>query len=252
MILIKSDSQIAEMRKANQIVRDTLNLLCERTKEGVSTLELNRLAHDYIVKQGAVPSFLNYHGFPASICVSVDCEVVHGIPSKNKILQEGQIVSYDVGAIYNGWNGDAARTVGVGIISPECQKLIDVTEQCFFEGIKIIKAGQTRLGDLGHAIQSYAESFGYGVVRELVGHGIGRQMHEDPDVPNFGVQGHGMRLSSGMTIAIEPMVNQSTEQVRVLGDQWTVVEGNNKMCAHFEHTVLITEGDPVIMTLTSH
>lgn len=175
MILIKSNSQIAEMRKANIIVRDTLELLREHTKEGVSTYELNRFAHEYITKQGAKPSFLNYNGYPASICVSIDCEVVHGIPSKKKILQEGQIVSYDVGAVLNGWHGDAARTVGVGLISPECQKLIDVTEQCFFEGVKIIKAGTTRLGDLGHAIQSYAESFGYGVVRELVGHGIGHR-----------------------------------------------------------------------------
>ena len=249
MILIKSDSQIAEMRKANIIVRDTLNLLCEHTKEGISTLELNRLAHDYIVKQGAVPSFLNYHGFPASICVSIDCEVVHGIPSKNKILQEGQIVSYDIGAIFNGWHGDAARTVGVGIISPECQKLIDVTEQCFFEGVKVIKAGQTRLGDLGYAIQSYAESFGYGVVRDLVGHGIGRQMHEDPNVPNFGVQGHGMRLSAGMTIAIEPMIAMGTEKVDFLSDGWTVKTRDRKPAAHYENTIAILEDGIEILSL---
>lgn len=249
MILIKSNSQIAEMRKANIIVRDTLNLLCEHTKEGVSTLELNRLAHEYIVKQGAVPSFLNYNGFPASICVSIDCEVVHGIPSKNKILQEGQIVSYDVGAIFNGWNGDAARTVGVGIISPECQKLIDVTEQSFFEGIKVIKAGQTRLGDLSYAIQSYAESFGYGVVRELVGHGIGRNMHEDPNVPNYGVQGHGMRLSSGMTIAIEPMIAMGTEKVDFMSDGWTVKTRDRKPAAHYENTIAIFDDKIEILSL---
>lgn len=213
MILIKTDSQIAYMRKANMIVRDTLNLLCEHTKPGVSTYDLNKLAHEYIVSQNAVPSFLNYNGFPASICVSVDAEVVHGIPSKKKILQEGQIVSYDCGAIFNGWHGDAARTFAVGIISPECQQLIDVTEQCFFKGVNSIKAGETRLGDLGSVIQNYAESFGYGVVRELVGHGIGREMHEDPDVPNFGRAGHGMRLSSGMTIAVEPMITMGTEAV---------------------------------------
>ena len=178
MITIKSDTQIAYMRKANQIVRDTLDLLREHTKAGVSTYELNRLAHEYIVAQNATPSFLNYHGFPASICVSVDCEVVHGIPSKKKILEEGQIVSYDCGAIFNGWHGDAARTVAVGLITPECQRLIDVTEQCFFEGVKSIVPGVTRLGDLGHVIQEYAEKHGYGVVRELVGHGIGRNMHE--------------------------------------------------------------------------
>lgn len=249
MILIKTDSQIAEMRKANIIVRDTLNLLCEHTKEGVSTLELNRLAHEYIVKQGAIPSFLNYNGFPASICVSVDCEVVHGIPSKHKILHEGEIVSYDVGAIYNGWNGDAARTVGVGIISPECQKLIDVTEQCFFEGVKIIRAGQTRLGDLGYAIQNYAESFGYGVVRELVGHGIGRNMHEDPNVPNFGVQGHGMRLSAGMTIAIEPMIAMGTEKVDFMSDGWTVKTRDRKPAAHYENTIAILEDKIEILSL---
>lgn len=249
MILIKSVSQIAKMRKANIIVRDTLELLREHTKEGVSTYELNRLAHEYIIKQGAVPSFLNYYGYPASICVSIDCEVVHGIPSKKKILQEGQIVSYDVGAILDGWNGDAARTVGVGIISPECQKLIDVTEQCFFEGVKVIKAGTTRLGDLGHAIQSYAESFGYGVVRELVGHGIGRAMHEDPNVPNYGTAGHGLRLSSGMTIAIEPMIAMGTEKVDFMSDGWTVKTRDRKPAAHYENTVAILDDGVEILSL---
>lgn len=249
MILIKSNSQIAEMRKANIIVRDTLELLREHTKEGVSTYELNRLAHEYITKQGAKPSFLNYNGYPASICVSIDCEVVHGIPSKKKILQEGQIVSYDVGAVLNGWHGDAARTVGVGLISPECQKLIDVTEQCFFEGVKIIKAGTTRLGDLGHAIQSYAESFGYGVVRELVGHGIGHQMHEEPDVPNYGIPGHGMRLSSGMTIAVEPMITMGTEKVDFMSDGWTVKTRVRKPASHYENTIAILDDGIEILSL---
>lgn len=249
MILIKSNSQIAEMRKANIIVRDTLELLREHTKEGVSTYELNRLAHEYITKQGAKPSFLNYNGYPASICVSIDCEVVHGIPSKKKILQEGQIVSYDVGAVLNGWHGDAARTVGVGLISPECQKLIDVTEQCFFEGVKIIKAGATRLGDLGHAIQSYAESFGYGVVRELVGHGIGHQMHEEPDVPNYGIPGHGMRLSSGMTIAVEPMITMGTEKVDFMSDGWTVKTRDRKPASHYENTIAILDDGIEILSL---
>lgn len=249
MITIKSDSQIALMRKANIIVRDTLNLLRDHTKEGVSTYELNKLAHDYITKQGAIPSFLNYSGYPASICVSIDCEVVHGIPSKHKILHEGQIVSYDVGAIFDGWNGDAARTVGVGMISPECQKLIDVTEQCFFEGVRIIKAGQTRLGDLGHAIQSYAESFGYGVVRELVGHGIGRDMHEDPNVPNYGTPGHGLRLSSGMTIAIEPMITMGTEKVDFMSDGWTVKTRDRKPASHYENTIAILDDGVEILSL---
>lgn len=249
MITIKSDSQIAYMRKANQIVRDTLNLLREHTKAGVSTLELNKLAHEYILSQKAKPSFLHYNGFPASICVSVDCEVVHGIPSKHKILQEGQIVSYDCGAIYEGWHGDAARTVAVGLITPECQQLIDVTEQCFFKGVESIIPGVTRLGDLGHAIQSYAESFGYGVVRELVGHGIGRQMHEDPEVPNFGTQGHGMRLSEGMTIAVEPMINMGTERVDWMEDGWTVKTHDRKPSAHYENTIAITSNGIEILSL---
>lgn len=249
MILIKSSSQIAEMRKANQIVKDALNLLIEHTKAGVSTLELNRLAHDYIVSQRAVPSFLNHNGFPASICVSVDCEVVHGIPSKRKVLEEGQIVSYDCGAIWNGWHGDAARTVAVGIITPECQQLIDVTEQCFFKGVESIREGETRLGDLGYVIQQHAESYGYGVVRELVGHGIGRQMHEDPEVPNFGKAGHGMRLSSGMTIAIEPMIAMGTEKVDWCSDGWTVKTRDRKPCAHYENTIAITDNGIEILSL---
>lgn len=249
MILIKSNSQIAEMRKANQIVRDTLKLLQDHTKAGVSTLELNRLAHEYIVSQHAVPSFLNYNGFPASICVSIDCEVVHGIPSKRKVLEEGQIVSYDCGAILNGWHGDAARTVAVGIISPECQQLIDVTEQCFFKGVNAIVAGETRLGNLGHVIQSYAESYGYGVVRDLVGHGIGRQMHEDPEVPNFGKEGHGMRLSAGMTIAVEPMITMGTEKVDWGSDGWTVKTRDHKPAAHYENTIAITDNGIEILSL---
>ena len=210
---------------------------------------MNKLAHEYIVSQNAVPSFLNYNGFPASICVSVDAEVVHGIPSKKKILQEGQIVSYDCGAIFNGWHGDAARTFAVGIISPECQQLIDVTEQCFFKGVNSIKAGETRLGDLGSVIQNYAESFGYGVVRELVGHGIGREMHEDPDVPNFGRAGHGMRLSSGMTIAVEPMITMGTEAVDWSSDGWTVKTRDRKPAAHYENTIAILDNGIEILSL---
>ena len=249
MITIKSDSQIAYMRRANLIVRDTLDLLREHTKPGVSTLELDKLAYEYILSQNAKPSFLHYNGFPASICVSVDCEVVHGIPSARKILREGQIVSYDCGAIYNGWHGDAARTVGVGLISSERQQLIDVTEQCFFKGVQSIVAGKTRLGDLGNVIQTYAESFGYGVVRELVGHGIGRQMHEDPEVPNFGIPGHGMRLSEGMTIAVEPMITMGTEQVDWMEDGWTVKTRDRKPAAHYENTIAITSNGIEILSL---
>ena len=249
MISIKTDEQIAYMRKANQIVRDTLNLLRDHTKPGVSTWELDKLAHDYILSQGAKPSFLNYNGFPASICVSVDDEVVHGIPSKKKILREGQIVSYDCGAIFNGWQGDAARTVAVGLITPEVQQLIDVTEQCFFKAVEVIVAGVTRIGDIGHAIQSHAESFGYGVVRDLVGHGIGREMHEDPEVPNFGVAGRGMRLSAGMTIAIEPMINMGTERVDYMNDGWTVRTRDRKPSAHYENTVAIYHDHVEILSL---
>lgn len=249
MILIKSNSQINEMRKANQVVRDTLKLLQEHTKEGVSTWELNKLAHEYIVSQNAIPSFLGYNGFPASVCISIDCEVVHGIPSKKKILHEGSIVSYDVGAIVNGWNGDAARTVGVGVISDECQQLINVTEQSFFKGVESIKPGITRLGDLGYAIQSYAESFGYGVVRDLVGHGIGRKMHEDPNVPNYGTPGHGLRLTKGMTIAIEPMINMGTEKVDFLSDGWTVKTRDHKPSAHYENTIAILDDGIEILSL---
>ena len=249
MITIKSDAQINLMRRANQIVRDTLNLLRDHTKPGVSTYELNRLAHEYILSQGAIPSFLNYHGFPASICVSVDSEVVHGIPSKKKILEEGQIVSYDCGAIFNGWHGDAARTVAVGLISCECQQLIDVTEQCFFKAVESIVAGVTRLGDIGHTIQQYAESFGYGVVRELVGHGIGREMHEDPEVPNFGTAGRGIRISEGMTLAIEPMINMGTERVDWLSDGWTVKTRDRLPSAHYENTIAVTSNGVEILSL---
>ena len=249
MITIKSDAQVKLMRRANQIVKDTLNLLCEHTKPGVSTYELNRLAHEYIVSQGAVPSFLNYHGFPASICVSVDSEVVHGIPSKSKILHEGSIVSYDCGAIFDGWHGDAARTCAVGLISCECQQLIDVTEQCFFKAVESIVAGVTRLGDIGHVIQQHAESFGYGVVRELVGHGIGRSMHEDPEVPNFGTAGRGIRISEGMTLAIEPMITMGTERVDFLDDGWTVKTQDRKPAAHYENTIAITSNGVEILSL---
>lgn len=246
---LKTKLQIAEMKKANQIVKDTLDLLIENTREGVSTWQLNKLAHDYIISQKAVPSFLNYNGFPASVCISVDCEVVHGIPSKRKILQEGQIVSYDVGAILNGWHGDAARTVGVGIISDECQRLIDATEQCFFKGVESIVPNVTRLGDLGSTIQQYAESFGYGVVRELIGHGIGRNLHEAPDVPNYGIAGRGIRLIPGMTIAVEPMINMGTHKVEFMSDGWTVKTLDRKPSAHYENTIAITDNGVEILSL---
>ena len=248
MITIKSDYEIQLMRKANQIVRDTLNLLEDTIKEGMTTAELNKIAHDYIIKCDAIPSFLGYGGFPASICTSINEQVVHGIPSDKAVIKEGDIVSVDCGSIYKGYNGDAARTFMIGKVSEEKAKLVEVTKQSFFEGVKILKEG-VRLGDLGHAIQSYAESFGYGVVRALVGHGIGRDMHEDPEVPNFGKEGRGMRLRKNMTIAIEPMINLGTEDVYMLNDGWTIVTADGMPSAHYENTVWIKEDGVEILSL---
>ena len=248
MITIKSDYEIQLMRKANQIVRDTLNLLEDKIKEGMTTAQLNRIAHDYIVKCDAIPSFLGYSGFPASICTSINEQVVHGIPSDKVVIKEGDIVSVDCGSIYKGYNVDAARTFIIGKVSEEKAKLVEVTKQSFFEGVKILKAGVS-LGDLGHAIQSYAESHGYGVVRALVGHGIGKEMHEDPEVPNYGRQGHGMRLRKNMTIAIEPMINLGTHEVYMLNDGWTVVTADGMPSAHYENTVWIKEDGVEILSL---
>lgn len=248
MITIKSLDEIELMRKANQIVRDTLDMLQDNIKEGMTTAQLDRLAHDYIVKCNAKPSFLGYGGFPASICTSINEQVVHGIPSKKTVIKEGDIVSVDCGSIYKGYNGDAARTFEIGKVSEDKRKLIEVTKQSFFEGVKILKEG-VRLGDLGYAIQSYAESFGYGVVRDLVGHGIGKEMHEDPQVPNYGRQGHGMRLKKNMTIAVEPMINMGTHEVYALDDGWTIVTADNMPSAHYENTVLITEEGVEILSL---
>lgn len=248
MVTVKTAQEIELMRKANQIVRDTLLLIEEKIKPGMTTKDLDKLAHDFIKKCNAVPSFLGYSGYPASICVSIDEEVVHGIPSPKRYIEEGQIVSVDIGSIYKGYNGDAARTFAIGKIDSEKQKLIDVTKQSFFEGVKILKEG-VRLGDLGHAIQSYAESNGFSVVRALVGHGIGRDMHEDPEVPNYGRQGHGLRLKSNMTIAIEPMLNAGTFDVVMLDDGWTVVTADGKPSAHYENTVAITPEGVDILSL---
>lgn len=248
MITIKTDAEIQLMRRANEIVAEALELVESKIKPGVNTKFLNDIVHDYLIKCNAIPSFLNYEGFPASICASVNEEVVHGIPRKDRILNEGDIVSVDVGSIYKGYNGDAARTFGVGRITEEKQRLIDVTRQSFFEGVKILKDG-ARLGDLGHAIQEYVESNGFSVVRALVGHGIGREMHEDPAVPNYGRQGHGVRLKSNMTIAIEPMVNAGTYEVNILDDDWTVVTADLMPSAHYENTVAITDNGVEILSI---
>lgn len=248
MISIKTDSEIAKMRIANGIVRDVLLLLEEHVKEGVSTAYLDKIAREYIEKQGAKPSFLGYSGYPASICASVDDVVVHGIPSKHIILKEGQIVGLDVGAYIHGYHGDAARTFAVGRISPEKQRLMDVTKECFFKGVGVIKDG-VRLGDLSDAIQQHAEANGYSVVRELVGHGIGRDMHEEPSVPNYGTAGHGVRMKANMTIAVEPMINMGAKEVYTARDGWTVRTVDGKPSAHYENTILITQEGVEILTL---
>ena len=214
----------------------------------MTTKDLDRIAYDYITKCGATPSFLGYNGYPASICASIDEMVVHGIPSDDVIIKEGQLVSIDVGVIYNGWQGDAARTFAVGKVSPEKEKLLKVTEECFFKAIENLRDG-TPLGDIGYKIQTHAESNGFSVVRALVGHGIGRQMHEDPSVPNYGKKGTGIRLKKGMTIAIEPMINAGVYQVDFLSDGWSVVTKDRKPSAHYENTVAITEDGVEILTL---
>ena len=248
MVTVKTAEEIGLMRKANQIVRDTLDLLEEKIKPGMTTKQLDKIAHDYITGCNAIPSFLGYDGYPASACISIDDEVVHGIPSSERYIEEGQIVSVDIGSVYKGYNGDAARTFAIGRISDEKQKLIDVTKQSFFEGVKILREG-VRLGDLGHAIQTYVEANGFSVVRALVGHGIGTDMHEDPEVPNYGRAGHGLRLKANMTIAIESMVNAGTFDVRLLDDGWTVVTADGKPSAHYENTVAITENGVDILSL---
>lgn len=239
MITIKSDSEIAVMREAGKILANCLKLIGENVKPGVTTKKLDKIAYDYITSQGAMPSFLGYSGFPASICASVNEAVVHGIPSE-RILVEGDIVGIDCGVIYKGWQSDAARTFAVGNISEDLKRLIEVTEQSFYEGVKVIKEG-ARVGDIGNAIQNYVESNGFSVVRDLVGHGIGKEMHEEPYVPNFGKAGKGLRLKRNMTLAIEPMINEGSYEVAQLDDGWTVVTNDGKASAHYENTVLITE-----------
>lgn len=247
MITIKSDSQIELMREAGKILRDTLNMLKEHVKVGVTTKELDKLAHDYIISRGAKPSFLGYGGFPGSICASVNEQVVHGIPSNRKLVS-GDIIGIDCGVIYKGWQSDAARTFAVGEISEKHKKLIEVTEQSFFEAMKVIREG-ARLGDIGAAVQNLAESNGFSVVRDLVGHGIGKDMHEDPQVPNYGKAGKGLRLKRNMTLAIEPMINEGTYEVSALDDGWTVVTDDDGYSAHYENTVLITEDGYEILSL---
>ena len=248
MISIKSHNEIELMREAGKILAATLKEIENSIKPGMSTMDINNLGEKIIRGYGCIPSFLNYNGYPASICVSVNDEVVHGIPSKDRILQEGDIVSCDAGVIYKGYHSDAARTFPVGQISEEAKKLIEVTKQSFFEGIRYAKDG-CHLHDISNAIGAYAESFGYGVVRDLVGHGIGQNLHEDPQIPNFHQKRRGPKLSKGMTLAIEPMINEGTYEVAWLDDDWTVVTDDGLLSAHYENTVLITDGEPEILTI---
>jgi len=248
MITIKSKSEIEKMRTACRITGETLKVLEEHIRPGVTTEQLDKIARNYIVSKGARPSFLKYNGFPKSICASPNDVVVHGIPSNNVVLSEGDIISIDVGAYKDGYHGDAARTFAVGRISSEAQRLIDVTKESFFEGIKYAVHG-AKLGDVSAAIQEYVESHGYSVVRDLGGHGIGKELHEDPFIPNFGKKGKGVRLAAGMILAIEPMVNAGDYEVGVLEDDWTVVTEDGSLSAHYENTVLITKNECEILTL---
>ena len=247
-ISIKTAREIEKMRRAGELLEKVHDELGRAIHPGMSTWEINKLGEEMIRSFGCTPNFLNYNGYPASICVSVNEEVVHGIPSKKRILKEGDIVSLDAGLIYEGYHSDAARTWAVGNVSPEAQKLMDVTKQCFYEGIKFAKAGN-HLNDISTAIQAYAEKFGYGVVRELVGHGIGTHLHEDPEVPNFATKRKGVLLQPGMTLAIEPMINAGTPDVIWMDDDWTVVTADHALSAHYENTILITEGEPEILSL---
>ncbi len=248
MIKIKTDAEIALMRESGKVTRDLLELIGKDIREGMTTKDLDRIAYDFIKSHGATPSFLGYGGYPASICASVDDMVVHGIPSDDIVIKSGQIVSIDTGAILNGWQSDAARTFMVGDVSEEKRKLVEVTEQCFFKAIEHLRDG-TPIGDIGYAVQTHAEANGYSVVRALVGHGIGREMHEDPSVPNFGKKGTGIRLKKGMTIAIEPMINAGVYQVNFLADGWGVATKDGKPSAHYENTVAITDNGVEILTL---
>ena len=246
MITLKSPHEIDLMRRSGKITAAARALAGEMVKPGVTTQEINDAVERFIRKQGAVPSFLHYNGYPASVCISVNDEIIHGIPGK-RVLREGDIVSIDVGAYIVGFHGDCAATFPCGRISPEAQRLIDVTRQSFFEGIRFAREGQ-RLQDISAAVQSYVEQNGFSVVREYVGHGVGARMHESPEIPNFGRPGHGPRLLRGMTLAVEPMVNAGSAAITQLSDGWTVKTADGKWAAHYENTILITDGEPEILT----
>ncbi len=247
MITIKTDADLQRMDAAGRVVEETLRLLKTLARPGVTTAELDHEAERFIRSRGATPSFLHYHGYPKSICTSVNEQVVHGIPGPYR-LKDGDILSVDVGACLDGFQGDAARTYLIGNVPEEVRSLVRVTRESFFAGLRYARAGN-RIGDISAAIQAHAEAHGYGVVREMIGHGIGREMHEEPNVPNYGRAGHGPRLEKGMTIAIEPMINLGTARIRQLADGWTTITADGKPSAHYENTVAITDGEPRLLTL---
>lgn len=247
MIVLKTSRELKLMREAGRISAKALRLVGEAVKPGVSTAYLDKLAYDYIISQGARPNFLNYGGFPATACISVNNQVIHGIPSKHTILKEGDIVSVDLGAVIDGYNGDNAATFACGKVTDEAQRLMDVTRESLYEGIKMATVGN-RIGDIGSAVQQYVEARGYSVVRKFVGHGVGASLHEDPEVPNYGKPGRGVRLQRGMTLAIEPMVNAGGYDVQQLSDGWTVITADGSLSAHFEHSIAITDDGPIILT----
>jgi len=247
MIIFKSERELVYMRDAGRLVARTIAEVAKAVAPGVTTLELDRIAAEFIIKHGGTPSFKGYQGFPGNICTSINEEVVHGIPSLRK-LKSGDNVSIDIGAIVNGYNGDAAVTLPVGEVDPEVQRLLDKTEECLYKGIEQAVSGN-HIGDISHAIQTHAEANGYSVVRSLVGHGIGRNMHEDPQVPNFGKAGTGPQIRSGLVLAIEPMLNEGESDVRVLEDGWTVVTVDGGRSVHFEHSVAVTDDGPVVLSV---
>ncbi len=247
MIQLKNPEQIKLMREAGRITGEALMLAGEKLRVGMTTHELDKIIRTHIEKSGAKPSFLGYGGFPGSACISINEQVIHGIPSMERRIEDGDIVKVDVGAFFKGYHGDSANTFAVGNVSGEAKKLIDVTKESFYKGIEYAKPGM-RIGDIGSAIQKHAEDNGFSVVRKYIGHGVGRELHEAPDVPNFGTAGRGVRLYPGMVIAIEPMINVGTYEVHELSDKWTVITADKKLSAHYEHTVAITEDGPLLLT----
>ena len=247
MIVLKTTRELSLMKEACRISAGALRVAGEAVKPGVSTWEIDQIAYEYIKSQGAEPNFLHLYGFPATACISINDEIIHGIPSKERILKEGDIVSIDLGAKIHGYNGDNAATFACGKISGQAQRLMDTTKESLYKAIEMAVPGN-KIGDIAWAVQDYCEQRGYGVVREYTGHGVGRELHEDPSVPNYGKAGRGVRLLPGMTLAIEPMINEGTAAIRQMPDGWTVKTADHKLSAHFEHTVAITNDGPVILT----